>query len=286
MKATPLLVLPLLALGLTAQDRERAPRPNRESVGPMRPTFNDAPRESRPMPSRGDLSDGMRAAPSRTSPATRTKIMDQATLPAPVPRSSGPLSTYPGTQIVVPPAWNRCQAFPDENYWRVRDLFNEFRWIARSGLVPVTPVPDGAEELTDVALFPAGWRCYGVAIPAGGKLSVELSHSNLGWFRLMAVRKDGTPGPGMLNAMAAYRPVAFTLANPTEQAGAVYIIVDDPGWMSSKENPYKLTFKRDWDPAKVDLTSVKMVQGMWGASPSVSAEFRGPSLSGPAVFPH
>ena len=284
MKALPLLVLSLLAQPLSAQDRERAPRPGRDSGGPMRPTFNDAPRESRPFPGRADRVDVNRVAPGRAGTAVKT--MDQATLPAPVPRTPGPLSTYPGTHVVVPPAWNRCQAFPDETYWRTRDLFNEFRWMARTGFIPVTAVPDETEELTDVALFPAGWRCYGVAIPAGGKLSVELSHSNLGWFRLMAVRKDGTPGPGMLHAMAAYRPVAFTLANPTEHAGAVYIIVDDPGWMSSKENPYKLTFKRDWDPAKVDLKDVKMVQGIWGASPSVSAEFRGPSLTGPAVYPH
>ena len=283
MKATPLLVLPLLALSLTAQDRERAPRPGRDGMGPMRPTFNDAPRESRPV-SRPDRADGTRPAPARAGSAA--KSTDQVSLPAPVPRSPGPLATYPGTHVVVPPAWDRCTTQPDDRMWVTRNLFNEIQWISRKGLVPITEVPADVEELTDFALFPAGWRGYGVAIPAGGKLTVELSHPNLGWFRLMAVRKDGTPGPGMLNAMAAYRPVAFTLANPTGHAGAVYLIVDDPGWMSGKDRPYKLSFKRDWDPAKVDLKDVKMVQGIWGASPSVSAEFRGPSLTGPAVYPH
>jgi hypothetical protein len=43
--------------------------------------------------------------------------------------------------------------------------------------------------------------------------------------------------------------------------------------------------RRDWDPASVDLAQVKMVAGLWGATPSVSAEFRGRSLTGPAVFP-
>jgi hypothetical protein len=31
---------------------------------------------------------------------------------------------------------------------------------------------------------------------------------------------------------------------------------------------------------------VNMVEGLWGATPTVSAEFRRPAFSGPAVFPH
>ncbi len=281
MRPAPFLLIPLLALGLCAQDRERAPRPGREGGPALRPRFNDAIPEPRPMTPRTEAPTGR---PARTG--TALKPTDQVTLPAPTPRRPGPLPTYPGTRTIVPPAWERCTVEPTERYWHSRDLFNEIQWMARSGFIPVTPVPAGTDELSDFALFPAGWRCYGVAIPAGGHLTVELSHPNLGWFRLIAVRKDGTPGPGMLHTLATFRPVAFTLANKTEQAGAVYIIVDDPGWMSGQANPYKLTFKRDWDPAKVDLASVKMVEGLWGASPSVSAEFRGPSLTGPAVYPH
>lgn len=279
MKPTPLLLLPLLILGLAAQDRERAPRPGRE--GGM-PGGRVRPSEATPSAPGGGPSRGF--GPARPGPIHRTT--DSATLPTPVPRRPGPLETYPGTRTVVPPAWDRCTTLPDDRMWVTRNLFNEIQWIARKGLVPVTEVPPGTEELTDYAIFPAGWRGYGVAIPAGGKLTVELSHGNLGWFRLLAVRRDGTPGPGMLNAMTAHRPVAFTLSNPTGKAGVVYIVVDDPGWMSGKDRPYKLTFKRDWDVAKVDLSGVKVVEGIWGASPSVSAEFRGPSLTGPAVFPH
>ena len=55
--------------------------------------------------------------------------------------------------------------------------------------------------------------------------------------------------------LASVQPVAFTLTNPTSEAGAVYVIVDDPGWMSSKANPYTLTFKPDgsFEPARLEV---------------------------------
>ena len=282
MKAAAWFVLPLAILSLSAQDRARGGRAVREGSGP-RPRFDDAV----PEPLRGNPARSVpepRSMAPAPGPARRT--LAPASLPEPTPRHPGTLGTYPGTRVILPPAWDRCTVLPTAAYWGTRDLFNDLRWMARTGLIPVTEVGATVDEVVDVAEFPAGWRCYGVAIPAGGKLTVELSHPNLGWFRLMAVRRDGTPGPGMLNALAAYRPTSFTLANPTDKAGAVYLIVDDPGWMSSKEEPFHLTFKRDWDPAKADLSEVKMVQGIWGASPSNSAQFRGPSLTGPAVYPH
>jgi hypothetical protein len=90
----------------------------------------------------------------------------------------------------------------------------------------------------------------------------------------------------MLSASVALQPVLVTYKNPTKEALAIYVIVDDPAWWSDAKNPYTLSVRRDWDPAKTDLSQVKMVVGLWGASPSVSAEFRGQSLTGPAVFPH
>jgi hypothetical protein len=278
MKPTPLLLCScLLTLPVLAQGR---PTPRGGATGgvPMGPARGEGVRGGSVNPAPG--------SPMERAPRPQPREASPSPFPSAKARDTAPLRYYPGTRVVMAPAWDRCTTLPDMGYWGRRDLFNEIQWISRKGFIGVTEVGPTVTSLTDVSETPAGWKAYGVAIPPGGKLNVELSHPNLGWFRLMAVRKDGTPGPGMLNAIAAYRPVAFTLANPTSEAGAVYIIVDDPGWMSSKDSPYTLTFTRSWDPATTDLSSVKMVVGIWGASPSVSARFQGPSLTGPAVYPN
>jgi len=149
----------------------------------------------------------------------------------------------------------------------------------------VTPLGDSVEMISDFAQVPAGWRAYGLCVPAGGTIQVEVQHNKLGWFRLMLVDKWGQPGPGMLQAAIAHQPVMVTYKNPGQEATAIYVIVDDPAWWSDAKDPYTLQVRRDWDVAKTDLSQVKMVAGLWGASPSVSAQFRGPSLTGPAVFP-
>lgn len=192
----------------------------------------------------------------------------------------------PNRPIVFPPAFPRCTVLPDEAYWRSRDIMAEIQWLSRAGFLPVTPVDASAETVVDHTWMPSGWKAYGFAIPPGGRLQVEVQHPKPGWFRLMAVDRWGKPGPGMLEAAIAHRPVLVTVSNPDRKPSAVYIIVDDPAWWSSKEDPYTLSIRRDWDPASVDLSSVKMVSGLWGSSPSISAEFRGPSRTGPAHFPH
>ena len=212
--------------------------------------------------------------------------------PATAPRNQGlarprvsRVSFYPGTRTVVPPGWVRCTVMPDLAYWGRRDIMAELKWLSRSGFIPVSPIGDSVEALSDYSQQPAGWRAYGISVPAGGTVQVEVQHTKLGWFRLMLVDRWGTPGPGMLQAAIAHQPVMVTYKNPNQEATAVYVIVDDPAWWSDAKDPYALLVRRDWDPAKTDLSQVKMVAGLWGASPSVSAQFRGPSLTGPAVFP-
>jgi hypothetical protein len=193
---------------------------------------------------------------------------------------------YGGTRTVIPPGWVRCVTLPDSGFWRHRDLMAEIQWLSRSGFIPVSPVGDGVEALSDYSQQPAGWRAYGISVPVGGTVQVEVQHGKLGWFRLMLVDKWGKPGPGMLQAAIAHQPVMVTYKNPNNEATAIYVIVDDPAWWSDAKDPYSLMVRRDWDPARADLSQVKMVAGLWGSSPSVSAEFRGPSRTGPAVFPH
>jgi hypothetical protein len=197
-----------------------------------------------------------------------------------------PKNGRPRQRVVLPPGFARCTVMPDLAYWGHRDLMAEIQWLSRAGFLPVMPVDAKAESVVDFTWMPAGWKAYGFAIPPGGHLQVEVQHSKLGWFRLMAVDKWGKPGPGMLQAAVAHQPVMVTVSNPGRKVDAVYIIVDDPAWWSTKEDPYTLVIRRDWDPATVDLSGVTMAAGLWGASPSVSAEFRGPSLTGPAVYPH
>ncbi len=258
----------------------RVPRPQPQSQGgaegrsprsqPQAPSDRDF-RATRP----GPTPEGRQARPG---PAQRT--LEQA--PARVSR----VSLYPNTRTVVPPAWIRCTSVPTLGYWQQRDLKAEIQWLSRSGFIPVTPLGDTVDTLTDYAQTPAGWRAYGISVPAGGTMQVEVQHAKLGWFRLMLVDKWGKPGPGMLQAAIAHQPILVTYKNPGKEATAVYVIVDDPAWWSDAKDPYTLLVRRNWDHATTDLSQVKMVAGLWGASPSVSAEFRGPSLTGPAVFPH
>ncbi len=203
-----------------------------------------------------------------------------------IPARVNHIYIYPGYRTVVPPGFPRCTTLPDMGYWGQRDIMAEIQWLSRSGYIPVTPIGDAVEVLSDYSQWPAGWRAYGLSVPVGGTVQVEVQHTNLGWFRLMLVDKWGVPGPGMLQAAYAHQPVMVTYKNPTKEATAIYVIVDDPGWWSDAKDPYTLLIRRNWDPARTDLSQVKMVSGLWGATPSVSAQFRGPSLTGPAVYPH
>ncbi len=269
-----------LAFHASAQDRQVMPRPS----GPMRPvegrpaeSFRERPREMAP-----PQADGPREVGPRGGGHVRVREVDPR--PGPAPRVNR-ITVYPGTRTAIPPAWPRCAVLPTIAYWRDRDLMAEIQWLSRRAFVPVTPLGDTVASLDDYVQMPSGWRAYGISVPVGGTVQVEVKHPKVGWFRLMMVDKWGTPGPGMLQAAIAPQPILVTYKNPNKEATAIYVIVDDPAWWSDAKDPYTLVVRRDWDPAKADLSGVKMVAGLWGASPSVSAEFRGPSLSGPAVYP-
>ncbi len=252
----------VLSLGAASPEEGKVPRaqPQPQSQSQSPPSSDlQAPRPGRVMPS-----------PRGT---------------APIPARVNRLHLYPGTRTVVPPGWVRCTVLPNLSYWRQRDLMAEIQWLSRKGFIPVSPIGDRVEVLSDFTQVPAGWRAYGISVPAGGTVQVEVQHPKLGWFRLMLVDKWGQPGPGMLQAAIAHQPVLVTYKNPGMGATAVYVIVDDPAWWSDAKDPYTLMIRRDWDPARTDLSQVKMVAGLWGATPSVSAQYRGPSLTGPAVSP-
>lgn len=275
------LLLTAAICGASPQEeraRRETPQPQVNDTRRMDPsprTVDHAPRPSR----------AAEPGATRTGGHAVRTVDFEIRRPAGEPRP-GPVTTYPGTNVVVPPAWGRRTEEPNLRYWRQRDIMAEIKMLSRRGFIPVTALGDGVDVLTDYVQTPAGWRAYGVAVPAGGTVQFEVKHPSLAWFRLMLMDKDGRPGKGMMQAAIAHQPVLVTYKNPNKVASAVYVIVDDPAWWSDAKNPYTFVVRRDWDPAKADVSQVKLVAGIWGASPSVSAEFRGPSLTGPAVYPH
>ena len=272
MKPLPLLLLPLFGFGLAAQDRERAPRPGRESDGPMRPTYNPAPSDSRPAPGRIDPSGGMRGTPARTNDSAKAPA-PPATLPAPTPRSPGPVRTrHPETTGWAPfPTRDRCTVLPTQDYWLHHDLMAVIRAQARSGFVPVMPFPDDATEFSHYALFSSGWRAYGFLVPPGGTLRVDLQHAKPAWFRTYWCDKWGEYRPGM---KAKIGDPSALYENLETTVQAVYLIVDDPGNWSNEKDPYLLKVQRSWDPKLVKTDGASLAAGIWNPHNTFTASFR------------
>jgi hypothetical protein len=207
-------------------------------------------------------------------------------MPVPTPRrpEAAPrvsrVDLYPGTRTVIPCGWDRAILMPDQAFWGRRDLMADIQIMSRSGFIPATPVPVDAAELSGIADYPAGWKAYAMAVPAKGQVTVRVSHTKPAWFRLIMCNKWSSREEGMLRPVGEpiFGMLSRTYANPSNSGKAIYIIVDDPGWWSSKQDPYTITFERSWDPATTDLSGVKLAAGIWGSQPSVSAEYRHPSI--------
>ncbi|MBL0209800.1 MAG: hypothetical protein IPQ13_02635 [Holophagaceae bacterium] len=176
--------------------------------------------------------------------------------------------------------WNPCVFLPNSVFWGHRDIFAEIQFMSRQGFVACTRVADDALEVSDYADFPQGWKGYAFVVPAKGTLHVSLNHTNRGWFRLVMMNKWGDLQEGMLQNLIATGTPEVTFKNPKDEAQAVYVVADDPGWMSSKAYPYQLIVERSWDPATVDLKDVKVAQGVWGNHLDMSAQFRRPTWVG------
>lgn len=176
--------------------------------------------------------------------------------------------------------WQPCPFIPNTLFWGHRDLMAEIQFMSRQGFVACTRVADDATEVTDYSDFPQGWKGYAFVVPANGTLHVSLNHTNRGWFRLVMMNKWGDLQAGMLQNLIPTGKPEVTFKNPKNEAQAVYVVADDPGWMSSKAYPYQLTVERSWDPATVDLKDVKVAMGVWGNHQDMSAQFRRPTWVG------
>lgn len=157
----------------------------------------------------------------------------------------------------------RCYVLPTPAYWRQRDIMAEIQYMARRGSIAVHPVGEDQAEFTGVSDYPAGWTAYGFRVPAGENLHVRLTHSNEGWFRLGMVNKWGSLEEGMLQNLIPTGNPEVTYRNPSKETRSVYVIVDDPGWMSSKANPFTMKVTRSWDPAQKNVNDAPIVTGIW-----------------------
>ncbi|WP_306601882.1 hypothetical protein [Geothrix sp. 21YS21S-2] len=188
----------------------------------------------------------------------------QHTVPRGMVRVDRPRTLPPpsSSQVLIPRATPRVRLWPETSYWQTRDIMGEIQHMARRGFIPVTAGGE-AEEIVGSSYFPAGWRAYAFVVPGKQKLHVRLHHSNEGWFRLAMVDRWGQLREGMLQNLIPTGNPEVSYTNPVDLANTVYVIVDDPGWMATKENPFTLKVDRSWDPKATPAPALPAVMGIW-----------------------
>ncbi|GLH72319.1 hypothetical protein GETHLI_08210 [Geothrix limicola] len=134
--------------------------------------------------------------------------------------------------------------------------------MARRGSVAVHPVSDTIDEFTGVSEMPAGWKAYGFGVPPGEKIHIRLHHPNEGWFRLVMLNRWGQIEKGMLQNLIPTGNPEVSYTNFSDKPRAVYVIVDDPGWMSCQATPFSIKVTRSWDPSKKGV-GTPVANGIW-----------------------
>ncbi len=242
------LVFPLMGSAFVQAQGRLTPRP---------------PATPRPMPS-------MERPPARVMPERPGLPREGRPNPRPIVREAPP---RPAAGIIVAPRpMIRCAERPTPAYWRQRDIMAEIQHMARRGSIAVHPVGEDQIEFTGVSDYPAGWTAYGFRVPAGESLHVRLTHSNEGWFRLGMVNKWGSLEEGMLQNLIPTGNPEVKYSNPGKETRSVYVIVDDPGWMSSKANPFTMKVTRSWDPAQKKVDDAPIVTGIWAQKQEAKPE--------------
>ncbi len=165
--------------------------------------------------------------------------------------------------IIAPRPLERSVGRPTRVFWQHRDIMAEIQAMARRGFIAVHPVGEDLSEFTGVSDFPAGWTAYGFRVPPGESIHIRLHHPNEGWFRLAMVNKWGSLEQGMLQNLIPTGNPEVKYTNPTKEPRSVYVIVDDPGWMSGIGNPFNMKVTRSWDPTKKKVDAAPIVTGIW-----------------------
>lgn len=251
-----MLVISVAGVGLSQVPDRRPTQVERPPVTP------------RPMPS-------MERPPARVMPERPVRSTEGRPFARPALREAPIRPTT--SAIVAPRPMLRCAVMPTPGYWKQRDIMAEIQAMARRGFIAVHPVGEGTAEFTGVSDYPAGWTAYGFRVPPGENIHVRLTHSNEGWFRLAMVNKWGSLEPGMLQNLIPTGNPEVTYNNPTKETRSVYVIVDDPGWMSSQANPFSVKVSRSWNPELKKVDDAPIVTGIWAQKkdqekPSVPAK--------------
>ncbi|MDR2697126.1 MAG: hypothetical protein LBB40_01465, partial [Holophagales bacterium] len=219
------VLLTMFASGVVSTAQSRANRGGQETPPPQRP-----PR-----------AEGATPRPIRTP---ESSVSDRQSRPVEYSRSGrqdvrqGDIPRIPQFQSpdrpVRPRPLPRLRFFPTFNYWnrRYNSIYNDIMFISRRGYIPVTAIPPDTYEIVDYAELPAGGRGYGFVVPPGESVTINLEHPNRGWFRLIICDAWGQAVPGGLSSTLPQFQPRLTYTNPGSEAKAIYLIVDDPGWMS------------------------------------------------------
>jgi len=136
--------------------------------------------------------------------------------------------------------------------------------MSRRGAIPVVAVPADAAGIEGYSQFPAGWRAYGFLVPPEGKLHVRLHHPNEAWFNLKLLNKWGGQEKGMVQTPAVTGNPEVTYTNPSPESKSVYVLVDDPGWMSGEKNRYTLSLDKSWKASEQQEAGPSLATGVWG----------------------
>jgi hypothetical protein len=143
-------------------------------------------------------------------------------------------------------------------------ILDSIKLTARKiGIIQALRIPDELTIVKGMAERPAGWAAYAFVVPGRGTLRVTLSHPNEGWFQLLMLDKWGGIAKGMLPNLVHTGKPQVSFKNPEDSVQLVFVIVDDPGWMSSETSLYSLTIDRDWEPGVLDPKALVPESGVW-----------------------
>jgi hypothetical protein len=135
--------------------------------------------------------------------------------------------------------------------------------MARRGYVAAEPVADGTTLLKNFSKGVSGWQAYYLTVPAGESVHLRLRHPNEGWFRLLMMDKWGQAGRGMLQNRIPKGHPEVSFRNLSKEPQTVYVLVDDPGLMSSEKSPFEVLVTRSWKPGAQPLPPPPKAQGVW-----------------------
>jgi hypothetical protein len=267
-----------------AQSKPTAPPKNADRVASEPRLRTNEPRDF----GAGSIAKGGR--PSQLEwPGAATQVPSKQKDPSTHPRKP---NWRPKDKSADPKPLPTLKNIPSPLQWeqRYRRISHNIGRMSNKGFIPVTAVSSNVYDITDHAINKsagkcAGWKGYGFIVPPGESISINLSHPNKPWFRMLICDKWGDPVPGALGSLHPQPPLSkLACSNQSREAAVIYVIVDDPGWMSTETSPYTLMIARSWNPDLFPEDLSKIVSGIWGHERNISAQFHKPMAMMPGFM--